>query len=441
MTLRRLLLLCAGMVTLGGCDEGSDVIVAPDEPLAVTRFINAVPDTGATDWSYIDGLENSPREFGVLFRGTSPFQPATPGQRHLRVFPTSKNAGLTSVPLADEQIALVTAENYTAILLGFARTGSTPAMDFMLVEENAPDPGSQVALRVINTTSAAIDVRVYLRGGTLPATATWANVPPLSVSGYVQVAPGRYMYNVQPAGGGFRLFRDFETLRGEPATADLEPLPGTTVAGSAVSGIVFPGSIVGSRAPQTSAFIFTTGTATLQATATGYSRSSGSFIADGFLEGLPITATGFANPANNGPSVITAVDTTTLTVTKTPATVVEKGTTGAVAMAATPTGYVRVTGSFIDDGFVVGQSIVASGFAEGDNNGESVITNVTPLAITVTKNPQTVTEAAGICTPSSDPPVTTGCRTIVSKGARQIVGPPTGRPAMSFIWDRRPPRP
>lgn len=413
---------------LGGCDEDSGVIVAPDVPLAVTRFINALPDTGATDWTYIDGIENSPREFGVPFRGTTPYQAVSPGNRHLRIFPTSTNPALTSVPLVDQPVPLEMDKRYTALVLGFARTGSNPPMDFMLVEDNPPDPGNRVALRVINTTRDPIDVRVYLSGGTLPATPTWANVPPLSVSSYVLVDPGTYLYNVQPAGGGFRLFRDAQALVGAPATADLEALPGTTVAGSAVSGIVYPGSIVGSAAPQTSAFIFTTGTATLQATATGYTRTSGSFITDGFLEGLPITVTGFANPANNGPAVITAVTATTLTVTKTPATVVEKGTTGSITMGATPTGYVRTTGSFVDDGFVVGQSIVASGFDAAANNGTSVITAITPLAITVTKDPAPVTETAA------------AGRTIVSATARRIVGPPTGRPAIGFVWDRRPPR-
>ncbi len=428
MISRRFILLCAGTMLLGACDEQGDVVVAPEVPLAVTRFVNAVPDTGATDWSYIDGLENSPREFGIPFRGASAYQAVAPGTRHLRVFPTDTIAALTSVPLADEQLALAADQKYTALLLGFARTGSTPAKNFKLIEDNPPDPGSQVAIRVINAMSAAVDVRVYAAGGTLPAAPTWANVPPFSASDYRLVAPGTYMYNVQPAGGGFPLFRDAQALVGAPAGAGLDAVPGTSIAGSAVTGIVLHGSVVGSKAPQTSAFIFTTGTAVLRATATGYARTSGSFITDGFLEGLTITASGFANPENNGSSVITAVTATALTVTKTPQTLVEMGTTGSITMGATSTGYVRTTGSFMADGFVVGQSIVASGFAETENNGTSVISAMTATTLTVTKSPQTITE-----NPASG-------RTIASATARRIVGPPSGRPAMTFVWDRRPPR-
>lgn len=54
-----------------------------------------------------------------------------------------------------------------------------------------------------------------------------------------------------------------------------------------------------------------TGTITLSATASGYVRQSGSFVADGFVVGLPITPVGFAT---NAPSVITGVTATTVTV-------------------------------------------------------------------------------------------------------------------------------
>ena len=72
----------------------------------------------------------------------------------------------------------------------------------------------------------------------------------------------------------------------------------------------------------------TTGAASLSATATGYARSAGSFVTNGFAVGQQITASGFTNPANNGTSVITAVTATSLTVSKTPATVVETAAAG-----------------------------------------------------------------------------------------------------------------
>jgi len=128
-------------------------------------------------------------------------------------------------------------------------------MRLTVIDESVADPGSQVALRVINTSGSAIDVRHY--ASTLPASATWANVAPYSISSYVTAAPAQYKFNVQPAGGGTALFSDKVALPGQPVgtqTAgctvgiDCDVTPGTLVPGSAVTLIVFPRSVAGSKA-------------------------------------------------------------------------------------------------------------------------------------------------------------------------------------------------
>jgi len=114
----------------------------------------------------------------------------------------------------------------------------------------APAPSTMSA-----TSGAPIDVRHY--ASTLPAGATWANVAAYSVSSYVTAAPAQYKFNVQPAGGGTVLFNDRVALPGQPigtVTAgctvgiDCEATPGTLVPGSAVTLIVFPRSVAGSKA-------------------------------------------------------------------------------------------------------------------------------------------------------------------------------------------------
>jgi hypothetical protein len=57
------------------------------------------------------------------------------------------------------------------------------------------------------------------------------------------------------------IFADPLALVGVPASGpagstilDIEALPGTTVAGSAVTMLIFPRSVVGTRTPQTAAF-------------------------------------------------------------------------------------------------------------------------------------------------------------------------------------------
>ena len=56
----------------------------------------------------------------------------------------------------------------------------------------------------------------------------------------------------------------------------------------------------------------TTGTTTISATATGYSRASGSFLTDGFEVGQTVNSSGFGGSGYNGKSVISAVDALTM---------------------------------------------------------------------------------------------------------------------------------
>lgn len=85
---------------------------------------------------------------------------------------------------------------------------------------------------------------------------------------------------------------------------------------------------------------------------------------------------------------------------------------GAVQLSATQaagvSGYARAAGSFLTDGFVLGQEVLAAGFGTAANNGVSVITDLNPngLAMTVSKTPATVVEAAGARTLSVGLPLT-----------------------------------
>lgn len=71
-----------------------------------------------------------------------------------------------------------------------------------------------------------------------------------------------------------------------------------------------------------------TGSISLSANATGYARTTGSFLADGFAPGMEAIAAGFAN---SGPVVITDVTALTLTAKRVIATTVSGVTTYALA--------------------------------------------------------------------------------------------------------------
>lgn len=71
------------------------------------------------------------------------------------------------------------------------------------------------------------------------------------------------------------------------------------------------------RARALTLVVCTTGSTTLSATSTGYARSSGSFVADGFRVGMEVTGAGFSTSGNNGAAegqrVITAVSALAIT--------------------------------------------------------------------------------------------------------------------------------
>jgi hypothetical protein len=71
-------------------------------------------------------------------------------------------------------------------------------------------------------------------------------------------------------------------------------------------------------------------------------------------------------------------------------------TTGSTSLATNSTGnkIIRTAGSFISDGFMVGDVVTLSGFATAGNNGETIIIDVTALQLTVVKTLVTDVAAA-----------------------------------------------
>ena len=68
--------------------------------------------------------------------------------------------------------------------------------------------------------------------------------------------------------------------------------------------------------------VCTTGSTTLTATTSGYTRASGSFVTDGFKVGMEVSGTGF-NATNNAPSLIVGVAASTLTIDRATANTVQ----------------------------------------------------------------------------------------------------------------------
>jgi hypothetical protein len=268
----------AGMIS--GCDL-KEVYPTAIPDLAGVRFINAVPDTAGAyglDLRFVDILEsnshfrqnfrNGPVTAATVTASTGvQYKHARAGQRRFKIFLDDTIQTIATVELKDTTVTLEAGKNYTALLWGYAdpagpgRPVGAPAMQLVFYEEAVAAPGANVALRVINTSEVAYDVRTYDNGGAVPVAATWATTG-RSISTYVTDTPGQQRYNVQPAGGGAVVFADPLALIGAAASTtapgstimDIEALPGTTVAGSAITMILWPRSTPGTRTPQTAAF-------------------------------------------------------------------------------------------------------------------------------------------------------------------------------------------
>lgn len=127
-------------------------------------------------------------------------------------------------------------------------------------------------------------------------------------------------------------------------------------------------------------------------------RSGGSFVTDGFTEGMIIDIVGSTD--NNGSFQIAlgGVAATVLTLVAADALVAESTpdstpiTIDVVASAGT---FTRGAGDFVADGFVIGQRINISGFTDPGNNTIKTILTVTNSVITVTDNSGLVDESGG----------------------------------------------
>ena len=259
MRVSRIGLALVGALMAVGCSKDDGPFFAPQVPLAYTRFINAIPDTVSADFRYVDLLEYSPFAVQLPFRGFTPYQGTAPGARHLKVFTNWGGDSIylrhTTVVLADVTPSFEAGKYYTIAAVGFARAGQTPALKIQVFEDPIPDPGSNVAFRVVNLGSGLASVNVGVTANSTDAipTPTFSSVAYLGASAYLTRAPGNAWFRVQETSSATEIVAG--NGRQAPVGAAGDPLNNLTTiggsgqAGSAVTAYVFPRSVAGSRAP------------------------------------------------------------------------------------------------------------------------------------------------------------------------------------------------
>lgn len=434
----RYLLLFFGALSVAACsDDEGGASITDIPPLAFTRFVHAVPDTSATDWRFTDILEFSPAAFALGYRGFTPYQATQPGTHTLRIFPTSQDINVTSQRMIDQDVTFVAGQYYTIVHTGYARDGASPADHIVIYQDDIPATigATQYVLRAMNQSPLWGSVDVFAPSSTtaaLPGTPLFSAVDYEEATAYTALNLGAVALRALPAGQTVALRTMANATAPAGAAADpednLTAIGGTGIGGSAISAIFTEGSVVGSSAPQTAAFVSSTADATLRATATSYERATGSFISDNFFIGQTVTIDGFDTPANNGTAVITGLT--------------DNPRTGSISLEATATGFVRTTGSFVTDGFTVGMPIWVTGFSgtAAGNNGAKTVAAVTATTLTVVETLTAAAAATGrsICqNPCTVMTVTKAGGTVAeaANGDARIRGP---RPAWVYIVDRHP---
>ena len=278
--------LCLAAGVMAACSLPDEIITTENIPTAGVRFINAVPDTNLVDMRFYDFVESN-AHFRIGFRANPvaaggvtastqvQYKNARAASRKFRVFLNDTLQSVASKVLYDITFTFQAGKNYTVWMMGNARrngvVGATDTMRLNVVEDAPADPGALVALRLVNATNAVINGRQYTgaavvaQGATVPTSTTgWPSLAPYTIGSYitvpVTVSPNSVRYNIRnptDVDGTGNLFADGSALIGAVAgrslgatVDDLEPLPGTAAAGSAVTGVVYPASVVGSRAVQ-----------------------------------------------------------------------------------------------------------------------------------------------------------------------------------------------
>ena len=244
MRLNRLILLGVACVIPFGCGKDATGTVTPP-PNATVRYINALADTGSVDIAMIDQTQWSAFAKPLAFRGASAYQVVDATHpRHIRVFPTSTVAAVTSNIIDDESLTFTAGTRVTLLLTGSARANTA---HFVVISDDITPPATgQIAVRLVNAGGGGVDG--YLTNAAadpLPGTPTFANVAPTQTSAYV----------TRPTGGVAA--RSTDTGSATVTATNAGPNAPTT----SLTGDLFPAAGVNSQYSKFSVYFFPRGVA------------------------------------------------------------------------------------------------------------------------------------------------------------------------------------
>lgn len=256
----RFLMLPLAVMALAACSQDDGVSVNARPPLGGVRFVNAVPDGGPVDIRMVDQVEwsassvTTSANYGLPFRMATHHWPTEAKARHIRVFPTDSSITVTSQILVDTTITIEADKNVTLMLVG-SRVANN--LRFVMIEDMPLTlTGQQIAVRVVNGVDGGTAADAYLLQSTttaLPASPTFSNVGALAASEYVVRDTGNFAVRVTPAATPGTVW-SAAAPTGAPANGLIGAAAGARGANSALSAVLFPRSVAGTAAPQTTAY-------------------------------------------------------------------------------------------------------------------------------------------------------------------------------------------
>ncbi len=259
MSLQRLVLVTLCAASIAACERNTSGTPFEPDPLAAVRFVNAVPDTMAMDYRIVDIATNAGM-YDAAFRGNQGFyNPILAGEHTIKVFLSSTDPAITQTVVNETTFNFVEGKSYSFVHSGFMRSGQTPAVAVAIVEDAAPTPAAgKIAVRALNLAAGLGGVDVFIGttiSGLPSATAQWANVAFGVFTAYVELDTAAYRVAATGAGTTTPLLvANTVAPAGLAASGTASAIAGVKMAGSALTIVVFPRSVAGSSAPQTSAF-------------------------------------------------------------------------------------------------------------------------------------------------------------------------------------------
>lgn len=238
----------------------------PAVPKAAITWVNAVSDTGQLDFRIVDIPTNAGFP-DANFRSALVYpQGIESGTRHIKVFQSDSLPQNSKVVILDTTFTFQANQPYSFTLSGFARTGQTPALSGRIESPTVPTPSStQFAIRVLNLAPSLAGATPALTDTTVPAD---AYVRPLSTlpsgtpevtnaafgqpTAYVSLDTATfYTISLTPTGAGAPVFVQAALPHGQAGNAVSNPLGGSAIAGTVMTAVILPRSVLSSRAPQT----------------------------------------------------------------------------------------------------------------------------------------------------------------------------------------------